>query len=259
MKPNVRKVLAQKIASINSPIALMLSSGVDSRSLFFECLSQNKEFSCYTFIMEGIISSDYIEAKSLCVKFGITHHTITLPNNIDVLKKDIIKLKELGANKKTDFQCFWPFLYAYKEVKENAILTGLGADGHFCISKKGMIHYRDKIDEFRELTFNNPSYCQMHLHKVYNNNKECISPYLSQEMIEEFKGTTWEQINKPREKYAIVNAYNEYFSQIKIYKHTNFQLGDSGISKHFENLLNTELNTNNFKSVQSIFNRIKIN
>jgi hypothetical protein len=78
-------------------------------------------------------------------------------------------------------------------------------------------------------------------------------------MRKEFKGTSWEQINKPREKYAIVNAYKEYFDQVKVHKHSNYQLGDSGISKHFDTLLNTDLNTDNFKSVQSIFNRIKIN
>jgi len=81
-------------------------------------------------------------------------------------------------------------------------------------------------------------------------------PYLSKEMIEEFSGTTWEEINKPKQKYPIIVAYKEYFDKIRVYPHQNFQKGDSGISEHFTKLLSTELNTNNFRSVTSIFNRL---
>jgi hypothetical protein len=62
------------------------------------------------------------------------------------LKEDLIDLIRYGAKTKTDFECGWPMLYAYKLIKEKNIFSGFGADGHFCISKKGMIHFKNKIE-----------------------------------------------------------------------------------------------------------------
>lgn len=256
MKPDVKKVLKNTIKPINEKFAILLSSGIDSRSIFFESIEQKKDFECYTFRLENVFSTDFLEAKSLCEQYGIKHNEIILPDSIEVLKKDLIILKDLGAKKKTDFECFWPFLYIYKAVKESVIISGLAADGHFCISKKGMIHFKDKPDVFRKITFGNPGYCQAVLHINYNEGKKHLTPYLSQEMINEFKGTSWDQINKPKQKNSIIEPYKSYLENIKLYKHQSYQLGDSGISDHFKKLLKTELNTNNFKSVVSIYNRI---
>ena len=147
-------------------------------------------------------------------------------------------------------------LHLYKNIKENILINGLGADGHFCISKKGMIHYKDKIQEFRDGLFLNENYAQklinIKMAKYYN--KTTIIPYLEKQMIEEFKDTTWDSINKPRQKQATLNNYKDYFSRIKVRNHINLQLGDSKIEKNLEQLINSDWNVNNYKSIVGIFN-----
>jgi hypothetical protein len=73
-------------------------------------------------------------------------------------------------------------------------------------------------------------------------------------MIEEFKDTTWDSINKPRQKQATLNNYKDYFSRIKVRNHINLQLGDSKIEKNLEQLINSDWNVNNYKSIVGIFN-----
>tara|TARA_R110000737_G_scaffold15551_1_gene32191 strand:+ start:972 stop:1814 length:843 start_codon:yes stop_codon:yes gene_type:complete len=250
------------LASLIEPYdnyTIMLSAGIDSRSLVFESLEQNKTFNCCTFRMDNIESKDYLEAKALCDYYNLELIDIKLPSDVSVLEKDIYDLKLLGCNSKTDFECFWPFYYAYKEIKNDTLMTGLAADGHFCLSKKGMIHFKDtRIDEFRTTYFDKPNAAQRQIHLDYCKgiNKTHVMPFLEQEMVDLFLGTSWDDLNKPFQKSIIVYAYKEYFDKVKVYKHTNLQKGDSGISDHFEKLLDTTLNTNKFKSVISIFNRL---
>jgi len=255
--PNVKKVIRDSVCMIDEKYAILLSSGIDSRALFFESISQKKDFVCYTFRLPNVESQDFVYAKQLCNKYKVKHIEITLPTSLHTLIEDIKKMKLAGAIKKTDYECFWPMLYVYKYVSESTILTGLGADGHFCISKKGMIHFKNRIDEFRKQVFGNKNYCQMHLHNAFCGNKKLITPFLSSEMISEFDGTKWDDINTPKQKQPIIDAYLKEFSDVKLFKHTNYHLGDSGISKHFEKLLTIpEFSSQGFKSTISIFNRI---
>lgn len=259
--PNVKKVIRDSVSSIKEKYAILLSSGIDSRALFFESIEQKKNFVCYTFRLPNVEGQDFVYAKKLCSQYKIKHIEITLPISLDTLIEDIKKMKLAGATKKTDYECFWPMLYVYKQVDESTILTGLGADGHFCISKKGMIHFKNNIDEFRKKVFGNTNYCQMHLHRHFCENKKIINPFLSLEMIYEFDGTKWDDINTPKQKQTIIDAYKKEFEGVKLFKHTNYHLGDSGISNHFKKLLSIpEFSNRGFKSTISIFNRIdKIN
>jgi asparagine synthetase B (glutamine-hydrolysing) len=262
MKPNVKKVIQDCISNIpDNEVGLCLSSGIDSNSLLFELLEQGKHVTAFTFTMKGIESRDFIYSKKNCEMFGIELVHIELPNDIEVIEKDIYTLARLGARSKTDFECFFPFLYLYNHPKltQKYIVSGLGADGHFCISKKGKIHFKDtRIDEFRQLLFSKPNYAQKNLHDEYCKKigKIHITPFLTQEMIDEFRGTTWEQINKPKEKQPILDSYVDWFNKIKVFPHTNFQKGDSQISKTFSDLTKTNINKKNYKTQVGIFNDI---
>jgi hypothetical protein len=75
-------------------------------------------------------------------------------------------------------------------------------------------------------------------------------------MRAEFLGTTWAQVNKPRQKQPILSAYPNEFRRIRILPHVNLQLGDSGIAAHFEKLLSSDWNAHGGKSVVGIYNRL---
>ena len=259
-KPDVRAVLMNWAECIpESEVAILLSAGIDSTSLLFALLESGKKVTAYSFMLDGKVSTDFSLARKNAKTFGCEFVPVFLPLDIEVLIEDLRRLKQLGAQKKTDFECGWPMLYAYAAVKEYVVASGMGADGHFCISKKGMLHFRDKIDEFRLNLYNSRSYAQRPIHEAIaaQLNKRPELPYLSQEMKEQFLGTSWAQVNKPKQKQPIIDAFADSFQRLKILPHTNLQLGDSGIAQHFESLLKSRLNTEGHKSVVSIYNRLK--
>jgi asparagine synthetase B (glutamine-hydrolysing) len=259
MRPDVGKVLRKYAEAIDSrEVALLLSGGIDSASIMFSLLEAGKVVTAYSFMLDGLMSRDFSQARINARKFNCEFIPVFLPTSIDQLKHDLLILHSLGARSKTDYECGWPMLYVYKTIKEPVRASGLSADTHFCLSKKGILHYKDRIDEFRRSFYTSPTWNQQHIHRrlAQQYNKQLFDPYKSKEMQEEFLGTTWVQVNKPKQKHPIVSAYPEQFRQIKILPHTNLQLGDSGIAKHFESLLTTDWNAHKGKSVVGIYNRI---
>ena len=259
LKPNVKKVVDNIVKNIKEKdVGIAFSGGIDSLSILFSCLEQNKNITCYSFTLENYVSTDFSEARKFANKYGVKFTAIHLPKDVATLKEDLKFLKSMGAKKKVDYTCGYPMLYIYRKMKEKVLISGLGADGHYCISKKGMIHFKDKIDEFRLNLFGNKNYAQKILNENIASfyNKETVIPYLDKDMINEFKGTTWVEINRPRQKYATLKAYEKYFKNIKVRNHINLQLGDSKIEENLKQLLDTDWNINNYKSITGIFNCI---
>lgn len=259
---NVHDTLIELTNNIQeSDIAISLSSGIDSASVLFALLECEKSVTVYSFTLEDRESRDFKEAKLLADKLNLSFVPVLLPTDIQTLKGDCIKLHEkYGCIKKTDYICTWPYLYLTPKVEQRILATGMAADGHFVISKKGMIHYKNNVEEFRRQYFSNPSRCQLPCRTLLAEeyNIKLFEPYLEREMYEYLLHTTWLECNSPKQKMPIRRAfpdmYKEYMSNI--YNHTNFQLGDSGISEHFNKLLDTDWNRHNYKSVVGIFNMI---
>lgn len=243
-------------------IAIALSGGMDSNAVLFGLLELGKKVTVYSFRMDGVESSDFIKAKETAKVFSLPFKEVILPRNIDILYNDLTTLKDLGAKGKTDFECFWPFYYLYKQIISDGftnLCTGLGSDQHFCLSKKGMIHYKDKIDDFRNILYNKPTYSQHHMHTKFcsENNIKNHLLYFEQDLKNMFLGTTWDEVNKPKQKNCLRTAYPNYMEKVgKIKEHTNLQLGDSGIAEFMSELVNSKYNTTNAKSPLSIYNRI---
>ena len=262
IKNKVKSILTHELKETNKDVALLLSRGIDSHSLLFELIEQQKRVVIYSFTLEDRESSDFKGARKTAEHFGIPFVPIYLPVSIEQLQKDVLYLiREKGLRKKTEIECTWAMMYALKTIKEEHIVTGLGADGHFVISKRGCLHYKftvELMNEFRNNLFSNPNYAQQAILKELGEEagKTFVSPYLSKEMIEVFKDTSWEELNKPRQKQIILDMYPAYFSQVSIHHHTNFQLGDSGIAEHFSKLMDTCWNIGKGKTVISIYNAI---
>ena len=255
----VRTVLMRAAHAItDSHVALFLSGGIDSASLLFALQEAGKQVTCYSFMLDGKASTDFLLARRNARAFGAEFVPVLLPRSLASLKADLLTLSRLGAKKKTDFECGWPMLYAYAAVREGVVFSGMGADGHFCISKKGMLHYRDRVDEFRRVTFSNPSYAQQPLHRAMSHRlgKVAVLPYVTKEMQSVFHGLTWDQVNRPKQKQPILDAFPEQYRRITILPHTNLQLGDSGIADHFRCLLSSDWNTGGWKSPVGIYNTL---
>lgn len=242
----------------DNSVGVLLSAGVDSQSVLFSLLSVGNKPVVYSFTLDNHESKDYLKAKEVARKFNLKFVPIILPTNLDILKMDLKRLKNYGARSKTDFECSFPMLYAYPVIEEEVVASGMAADGHFCISKKGMIHYKDRIDEFRDNLFGNIRYAQKPIHDLLANkyNKKLLFPFLESSVREYFRGKQWNEINKPKQKQSIRDTYPKWFEISEPTLHTNFQKGDSGIDKLFHSLIYTDWNIGNFKSVVGILNAV---
>jgi len=260
MKINLHPIFISELSAITEDrVGLLLSGGVGSTALLFALQELGKQITAYTFTMEGHISSDFSRARKTAKMFGIEFVPVFLPRDLDVLKRDMLEIAHSGvAKKKTDFECSWPMLYAYPAVREHVLVAGMGDDCHFCLSKKGLIHYAHtgRIDEFRQKLYANEGYAQRPMHELLARRYglDLFLPYLSPAMKSIFLGTTWEDVNKPKQKQPILDAFPEGFRRVRPYPHINLQLGDSGIAEHCARLLETDWNKRKARSVISIYN-----
>jgi asparagine synthetase B (glutamine-hydrolysing) len=258
--PDVRKVLLAEVGQIpGDEVAVLLSGGIDSLACGLAARQLGKKVVSYSFTLNGHVSTDFQGARMVSREFGFEFRPVILPTDMPSLVRDLMDLADLGAKSKTDYECGWPVLRAIRQVGEPAIITGHGADGHFCISKKGMIHYKDtRIDEFRQGLFSNPRYAQQELLRAETSRlgKSLCLPFLSDAMVKEFAGTSWSDVNKPKQKQPILDAFPKEFARVKVRPHVNLQLGDSGIAQHFYKLLDTDLNTGGFKTPVGVYNRL---
>lgn len=257
---NIRKQLID--LSKNLPyndVAICLSAGVDSQSICFALLEAGKNVTAYSFTLQDRESRDFVMAREVSKLFDIQFVPVILPTDVETLKKDVLTLhSKYKCKKKTEYECSWPFLYLYPKVKEPILAHGIGSDGHFCLSKKGMMHFKDRIEEYRDAYWQRPNGGEKLQHEIFSAeyNKLIFEPYKDKSIIDYFRGTTWDEVNKPKQKQPILNSFPEYFDKFKVYPHTNYQLGDSGISELFELLLTTDFNKQHYKSVVGIFNAI---
>ena len=231
--------------------AILLSGGVDSLSVAFAAERLGKKITAYSFKIKDIPSYDYEFAKTLCERNKLyTDNWKFVGIEIDLanFEERFIELVLLGCVKKTHFECVFPFLYVYPQIKEKYVLSGWAADGYFGVSKKANIHYKhtkELFDQFRDDYFQPENQAGYLWHKKVSDmyNKVFVTPYLSDPVKEFFYQYDWDELNKPKQKHHVRDA----FEQFKLYKkpkpHMNLQIG-SGITKEFERLVlpNKDLN-----------------
>lgn len=257
---SVRDVLVRFASSVDDKhVALFLSGGVGSASVLFSLLKAGKKVTAYSFMLDGKMSTDFALARRNAREFGVEFVPVLLPRDIASLKRDIKELASLGAKKKTDFECGWPMLHAYAAVRQRVVFSGMGDDGHFCISKKGLLHYKNRIDVFRAKTYGNPWYVQQPLHHrlAARLGKVAILPYVSKEMQAMFRGKSWDEVNRPKQKQPVLDAFPEEYRRMKVLPHVNLHMGDSGIVQHFHSLVSSDWNIGGWKSPVGIYNAVK--
>jgi asparagine synthetase B (glutamine-hydrolysing) len=240
---NIDELLIDQIKqqTLDKDVAVLLSGGVDSLSVAFAANRLGLNITAYTFHLKGQSSYDADKAVEVSKQFNWNYKVVEVPT--DNLVEDFFRLaKDVMCKKKTHFECCFPFLYVYPEIKEKVVLSGWAADGYYGISKKAILHYgkdkpKSKFDEFRDMYFDikNQAGFQWHERIARNNDKQVIAPYLSLPVKEFFYNKDWNELNKPFQKHHVVTAFPE-FKKFKHKKHINLQLG-AGVDKLFEKLL----------------------
>ena len=237
-----------KNASTQQPF-VFLSSGADSNSLLFAALEAGKQPITLSFHMEGIQSRDFRRAELTAKEFGLPFIEVVLPTDVAILKKECTLLaKKYGCRSKSDFECVWPMYHAFRavakyakrhKVQDPTIFTGHAADIYYVLSKKGNMQYKDRPDDYRNERFVDPKLSQRHILPLIAQDLGIKNeiPWVDKKILKAFLGSSIADVNKPRQKEPSRLAFEQHFARTKVYQHTNFQLGDSGIAKHFEILL----------------------
>jgi asparagine synthetase B (glutamine-hydrolysing) len=260
---NIRTVLQEIIKPLPKEICVATSGGIDSSSVVMSALDVGKEVRVYSFTFGKHFSSDFEAARKLAWEFNLTFVPVFLPTERDEIVETVKHLiKNVGCKKKTAIECLFPFYYLIKlmkEFKDETLVTGVAADGHFGLSKKAMIHYSkddQKFKKFRQDYFSNlESAGTKRLIKLCELNKiQLCNPYFEPSVFSLWIDKNWKELNKPRQKEVIRKHYPE-LDCLKIKPHTNLQLGDSKIAETVGNAVISKYKPNS-KSPIGIYNRI---
>ena len=206
---HLRKTISSLVDDVDSDLVYVLTSGgLDSQSIIFSALEVGKQVVIVSFTTQGHESRDFKSAKKIAMKLDLLFLPVIIPTDLETIKRDSYTLgNELECRTKSEYECTHPMIYAYDVISQHAdgkayILSGLGADCFYVLSKKGKIHYSHRPDEFRYMTFNKENYCQRRQHVILEEKYNCVmvTPYLTDDIYNLFEGTTWDECNRPKQK-----------------------------------------------------------
>jgi asparagine synthetase B (glutamine-hydrolysing) len=251
----IAELLMNEINVPDDDCAVLLSGGVDSISVGFAAERLGKKVHAYSFCLDTHPSYDFQKAKEIAEIFNWPFTGIEVPTKN--LADDWHRLVQLDCRKKTHFECVYPFLYVYPEIKQKYVLSGWAADGYYGVSKKAQIHYKhtqELFDKFRDNYFSPEMCAGYNWHKKVSDeyDKVFVTPYLTESVKEFFYSKSWDEVNKPFQKHHVRNAFDEFKRTGKIKNHLNLQI-DSGIVELFESLLpNKEINFKNRSRIMDV-------
>jgi asparagine synthetase B (glutamine-hydrolysing) len=236
----IRATLVELVRDISGTVAVATSGGVDSASLVVACLEAGHKPIVASFRLSNREHTyDFDTARKLANKFSLAFLPVILPVSDDiVLDKVIHTMKTLRVKNKAAIECLYPMLFLFDELARQNIqnlVCGHAADGHYGLSKKAMIHYRSSIETFQQFRcayFQRPNVAQSESLTTLSNQTgvKVHLPYLSPLFFDLFRNLSWYDINTPRQKELIRRDFPE-LDNLKLKRHLNLQLGDSGIAE----------------------------
>ncbi|WP_458454370.1 asparagine synthase-related protein [Methanobrevibacter sp.] len=237
-------------------VGLMLSGGIDSSSILYSLLELNKEIHCYTFYLENYESKDLKSARRLCERYNLKLTEVQIPR--ESIKQNIIKLAKLGCNRKTQFETKIHYLYLFPKIEEKILFAGIEADNLQGTVRSMILQSSKNPLKFKELREKAYNYAiNINLPIDYELAKEngfkLNYPYVNKEIYNFYLQYNWEYLNKPYEKWILLNAFDEYFKQDGYRRHLDMQQA-SMMKDYCATLLNDKkINPNNRKRINEAY------
>lgn len=262
IKPNVRFALKHYFSKFEGTFAVFLSAGLDSHAVLFSLLELGRKVVIYSITVKGHESRDFKAARNTAEVFNLKFVPVYLPTKPKDIKKSLrYTVDVMKASGKVCIEALWTYSHAIHLVKEDYIASGLAADIYFVLSKKGCMHYKDKADEYRIPKWESIRGPNSQTTRLKNYCKtrgiRWLSPWLTQQMMDEFYTTSWDDVNKPKQKQPIRTQFEKELAQVRTYQHTDMHKGDSGISTLLSTLLNDPVwNQWGYKSMTGVYNRL---
>ena len=247
----------------NKKVALLFSGGLDSLSLMISCLDVGIKPTLYSFKLEGIESDDIKASRRIANIYGLKLVEVTIPKNISTLIDDVeLIIEKFKVKKKTQIQCIQPFIHIVKYVEEDIVLSGLCADDILGTSRKMQVNGRNNNEVFYQMRLDkqndilSSSYC--FIKRVFEEKeKQFIAPYKeNMELVNYILSKDFSQLHKPKLKQLTYDNYKNEIDKYNLYRKNSSLQVNSGVREWHDELLKTELNVNNWKSVVGIYNYI---
>tara|TARA_R100001230_G_C5688050_1_gene198892 strand:- start:551 stop:1396 length:846 start_codon:yes stop_codon:yes gene_type:complete len=243
----LRQLLCGHLEKAPDEIVVGTSAGIDSASIVVSALDVGKKVTVASFTLSDRLSNDFKGAKKIADYFDLDFMPIQIPTDPDIILNKVLQvIRILTAPeskfhlklKKTTIETIVPQVFLLSEMQQRGqktLVTGLGADAHFGLTKKAMIHYRKTKDLFQEMR-------NMRYEDIDNSQKTSfpivakhfgvrpIAPYINKDIFDIYSDATWAELNRPRVKETIRREFPEV-NGICENKHVNLQLGDSGIAQ----------------------------
>lgn len=252
-------------------VALLLSGGADSIAIACALKELDIKAKAYSLTREDHMSTDFKVAKANAQKLGFEFKPVFIPVDLEPVKAGVLECIGLNLKKKSFIEVVWPMLLAYRSAKADGmevVCSGEFGDAYFCNTRnfciekdKGSISDADAFREeykYRYLESTDGS-AQMAIEEDYAKSigLRLVCPFKNVEFIGIYKGTSWKMLNSPFEKVPRVYAWMNYFKRgLDVRPSSNLQGGDSRINKIYEQLLDSDWNVGNWKSVIGIYNYI---
>jgi len=265
--PAIRELMLE-LCNTNKRSVVFLSAGVDSNAILSAFLLNGIKPAVLSFCLDGKPSTDFRSAQDTAKKENLEFIPVFLPTDLDQIVEDLkFLISNCYLKKKAELEAFWPCLYGIRAAHEagvRVIANGLTAGGLFGDDRNCSIRGAGAdgddatwLDEIRAEKFAKENYGQRWAWNVITGERliEVISPYRDARFREILKGHSWQSCNKPLQKQPLRDAFPE-MNKYKIKKHTNLQLGDSGISELFAQLVEHPINKTGALSVVGIYNSI---
>jgi asparagine synthetase B (glutamine-hydrolysing) len=145
----LEKIIQETVKDKN--VAVLLSGGADSLSVALAANRLGYNIHAYSFHLKDQPTYDANKAEDASKKMGWKFTKVIVP--IDNLVDDFHVLRtKFECVKKTQYECTFPFLYIFPQIEEETILSGFAADGHYGVSKRACIHFKqpkELFDQFR--------------------------------------------------------------------------------------------------------------
>ena len=247
----------------NESVALLFSGGMDSLSLLLSCLDVGIKPTLYSFKIENIDSDDIKASRRIASIYGLELVEVEIKQDIEKLIEDIKYIvKKYQVKKKTQIQCIQPFLYLAKEIKEGIVLSGLCADDVLGTSRKMQVNGRNNKEVFYQMRLEkhkdlkSSSYC--YIKQIFDEvGKQFVAPYKdNQELVDYFLSKGLNELHKPKLKQKTYENYKDDIDKNKLYRKNSSLQVNSGLREWHEELLKTDINIKNWKSIVGIYNYI---
>lgn len=217
------------------------TGGIDSAALVVACRDLNIEPTVVSFTLADRESSDFQQGRRIAEWAKLDFMPIYLSRETEDIEAEIWRgITSYSLRKKAAIETFYPLavltrhLSAVTASPPTVLITGHGSDGHFCVSKRGMMHFRQTQELFQQFR---RSYFADHANErrmlenlAADSGLRYVGPYWDSAVFNMFAESCWEDVNRPRQKEPIRAAFPE-LDPLRIGDHRNLQLGDSGIAE----------------------------